>query len=87
MLNCLLFFVLFMQWKQTQINIAPYVEYFYYSTYQEKFKSWRATFLKMFLPLNFLGWTSGFHAIDDWPRAHWDETEFNLMLLYTIQKF
>ena len=39
-------------------------------------------FEKFFTIKMFLGWTSGFHAIDDWPRAHWDETEFNVMLLY-----
>ena len=55
---------------------------------QIEFKIWRVTFFKSFLPLIYLGgggggvWTSGFHAIDDWPRAHWDETEFNVMLLY-----
>ena len=39
-------------------------------------------FEKFFTIKMFLGWTSGFHAIDDWPRAHWDETEFNVMLFY-----
>ena len=56
-----------------------------------EFKIWKVTFFKSFLPLIYFGggggggggvWTSGFHAIDDWPRAHWDETEFNVMLLY-----
>ena len=27
-------------------------------------------------------WNSNFQAINDWPRAHWYETEFNVMLLY-----
>ena len=35
-----------------------------------KFKIWRVTFFKSFLPLNFLGWTSGFRAIDDLLRVH-----------------
>ena len=26
--------------------------------------------------LKILGWTSGFRAIDDLPRAHWYETDF-----------
>ena len=26
--------------------------------------------------IKLLGWNSGFRAIDDLPRAHWDETEF-----------
>ena len=47
------------------------------------FKIWRVTFLKKKITIKmFLGWTSGFHATDDWPRAHWDGTEFNVMLLY-----
>ena len=41
-------------------------------------------FEKFFTVIFFWGevWTSGFHATDDWLRAHWDETEFNVMLLY-----
>ena len=35
-----------------------------------KLKIWRVTFFKSFLPLKILGWTSGFQAIDDLPRAH-----------------
>ena len=35
-----------------------------------KFKIWKVTFLKMFNHLKILGWTSGFRAIDDLPRAH-----------------
>ena len=34
--------------------------------------------LKSVLPKKKLGWTSGFYARDDSPRAHSDETEFIL---------
>ena len=41
-----------------------------------RFKIWRVIFLKHFT-INFLEgwWPSGFRAIDDLPRAHWDETK------------
>ena len=39
-------------------------------------------FEKFFTIKFFLGMDFGIQAIDDWPRAHWDETEFNVMLLY-----
>ena len=28
-----------------------------------------------------MGWSSGFRAIDDLPRVHWDETEFSCLFL------
>ena len=42
-------------------------------------KIWRVTFLESFLPLKILnfGMVFGFRAIDDLPRAHWDETEYS----------
>ena len=48
-----------------------------------KIKIWRITFLKSVLPLKNGGWTSGFHARDDLPLAHWDEKEFsNIFIVY-----
>ena len=44
-----------------------------------RFGIWRVTFFKsffLFLPLENIGMTWGFCAVDDLPRAHWDETEF-----------
>ena len=97
MLNCLcflfyfilfyffFFYVLFYAVKtDTKLTLHHMWNIFIIELTKIKFKIWRVTFLKSFLPLFFWGrgWISGFHAIDDWPHAHWDETEFNVMLLY-----
>ena len=37
-------------------------------------------FWKVFYHLKILGWTPGFHAIDDLSSAHWDETEFRALV-------
>ena len=42
------------------------------------FKIWRVTFLKSVLSLKQFGMDFRFRAIDDLPRAHWDEAEFRL---------
>ena len=44
-----------------------------------RFGIWRVTFLRIFIlfyHLKTLECTCGFCAVDDLPRAHWDETEF-----------
>ena len=35
----------------------------------------------MFFTVKKMGWTSGSRAVSDFPRAHWDETEFNYNIL------
>ena len=42
-------------------------------------------FFFFFLPLEILGWTSGFCAAEDLPREHWDETEF--IVFQNVLKF
>ena len=42
-------------------------------------KSERLYFLEVFYHLKILGWSSGFRAMDDLPRAHSDETEFRIL--------
>ena len=32
-----------------------------------------------------MGWSSGFRAIDDLPRAHWDGTEFRWLSFLGLQ--
>ena len=87
MLNCLCLFVLFFILfyfilffdvlfyavkTDTKLALDHMWNIFIIELIKIKFKIWRVTFLKSFLPLFFggRGWTSGFHAIDDWPRAH-----------------
>ena len=45
-----------------------------------RFGIWKVTFLEKvsfyFYHLKTLGWTCGFCAVDDLPRAQWDETQF-----------
>ena len=92
MLNCLccfflcVFFCIVKCSENTKLTLHHMWNIFIIQLTKIEFKIWRVTFFKSFLPLIYLGgggvWTSGFHAIDDWPRAHWDETEFNVMLLY-----
>ena len=78
MLNCLFFFVLFIYLFLFYFIYLFFFDVLFYTLYRMwnifiielikiKFKIWRVTFLKSFLPLFFWGrgWTSGFHAIDD----------------------
>ena len=42
-----------------------------------RFGIWKEVFYYYyFYHLKTLGWTCSFCAVDDLPRAHWDETEF-----------
>ena len=71
MLNFLYFFVLFNAVK-TDIKLTPpYGEILYYLIYQDKIKNLEGYIFKKFLTIKkILEWTSGFHAINDLPRAH-----------------
>ena len=51
--------------NRLKINITPYGEFFYYSTYQE-----RVTFFKSFYHKEIMGWTSGFPEITETSRVH-----------------
>ena len=66
---------------ETKTTLHHMGNFFISSLTKIKFKIWRVTFLKRFLTLKYLGWASGFCAIDDLPCAHWDETEFKLETL------
>ena len=52
----------------------------YYLTYQDKISNLEGYNFEKFLPLKNFGWTSGFLARDDLQHAHWDETEFSVMI-------
>ena len=75
--------------KSNKNNITPYGENFLSVNLlgYNYIKIWRVTFLKSFLTLKILGWSSGFRAIDDSPRAHRDETEFRIISTVTARLF
>ena len=53
-----------------------------------RFGIWRVTVLRMFILFYHLkasGYTCGFCAVDDLPRAHWNETE--LIVFQYVLKF
>ena len=82
MLNFLCFFILFNAVKtNTNLTLHHMGIFFYYLTFQDKIKIWRVTFKKKsFLLLKQFRIDFRFHARDDLPRAHWDETEFGFFL-------
>ena len=60
----LLFCIAYCSENRLKINITPYGEIFYRDLLTEiKFKIWRFTFLKSFLPLKNYGMDFGFPAI------------------------
>ena len=66
--------------KLRKFNITPYGELLLsVNLLGENLKS-GLHFCNFFYHLKFLGWSSGFRAIDDLPRAHLDETELRALI-------
>ena len=70
-----------MQWKRTQIKsfviyLAKIIFKISWVWNLEGYIFEKFIFIFFFYHLKTLGWTSGFCAVDNLPRAHWDETEF-----------
>ena len=90
MLNFLRFFVLFNEVKNRhKINITLYGDNFFTLQFTKiKFKIWRVIFFiyvfRTIKKKKKMEWPSGFRAINDLPRAHWDETELSYAESWTF---